>query len=136
MTDFHFDSDVLVAILRNKESGLSDWAKQFEMESKRISEIVRAELLLGVAKSVNAKSSREKVDHLLSRFSWIPFSGDAVEHYADIRYHLESEGTPIGPNDLIVAATARAAGATLITGNVREFSRVPDLALRDWRSEI
>ena len=48
------------------------------------------------------------------------------------RSHLERAGTPISPNDLIIAATVRAAGATLITANLREFSRIPDLRCEDW----
>lgn len=52
--------------------------------------------------------------------------------YAAIRSHLERAGTPISPNDLIIAATVRAAGATLITANLREFSRIPDLRCEDW----
>jgi tRNA(fMet)-specific endonuclease VapC len=55
-----------------------------------------------------------------------------VEHYADIRHALEKAGTPINPNDLIIAATARAAGVTLVTANVSEFSRVPGLKWEDW----
>ena len=98
--------------------------------------MVRAELLVGCLKSSQPRLTNDGVRSLLRGFELLPFAGDAIEHYADIRCHLEREGTPIGPNDLIVAATARAANATLITGNVREFSRVPDLALRDWRSEI
>lgn len=58
--------------------------------------------------------------------------GKAAEHYADIRGRLEKKGKVIGPADLIIAATARAAGAVLVTHNTKEFSRVPGLQIEDW----
>ncbi len=132
----HFDTDFLIALLRNRQPEVAAWWSELEGGTHGVSEMVRAELLVGCRKSNQPRLTEAGVESLLSEFDLEPFAGDVVEHYADIRCHLEREGTPIGPNDLIVAATARAAGATLITGNVREFSRVPDLALRDWRSEI
>ena len=53
-------------------------------------------------------------------------------HYARIRHHLEKQGTVIGGNDLMIAATALAHDLTLITHNCREFERVPDLKWEDW----
>jgi tRNA(fMet)-specific endonuclease VapC len=54
------------------------------------------------------------------------------EHYADIRNTLERAGTSIGPNDLLIAAHARSLGLTLVTDNMREFSRVPGLPVENW----
>ncbi len=54
------------------------------------------------------------------------------EHYVTIRTHLEAQGTPIGEADLWIAATVRAAGGTVVTNNLREFSRVPNLLVADW----
>lgn len=54
------------------------------------------------------------------------------EAYAAIRTHLERAGTPIGGNDLLITAQARSLGLTVITANVGEFSRVPDLAIETW----
>jgi len=62
----------------------------------------------------------------------IPFDRAAAEHYAEIRTHLEREGAPVSPNDLIIAATVRAANATLVTANLREFPRIPGLLCEDW----
>lgn len=133
---YHFDADFLIALLRNRQPEVFFWWGELEAGKHGVSEIVRAELLVGCRKSNRPRLTRAGLESLLSKFDLEPFADYAVEHYADIRCHLEREGKPIRPNDLIVAATARAAGATLITGNVREFSRVPDLALRDWRSEV
>jgi len=62
----------------------------------------------------------------------LPLEPPVDEHSAEIRVALERAGTPIGPNDLLIAAQARALGLTLVTGNVREFSRVPGLLVENW----
>lgn len=62
----------------------------------------------------------------------VDFDAEAADHAARIRVHLESRGTPIGLADLLIAATARRHGCTLVTHNTREFERVPDLLLDDW----
>ena len=54
------------------------------------------------------------------------------EAYAAIRAHLERAGTPIGGNDLLIAAQARSLGLTVVTANLGEFSRVPDLSTETW----
>ena len=59
---------------------------------------------------------------------------EAVDLYAEIRADLERRGTPIGPNDLLIAAHARWLNATLVTSNIGELGRVAELRLEDWRS--
>ena len=78
---------------------------------------------------------KDRIEKLLEPYARLSFDSSAAEHYAEIRSHLERAGTPISPNDLIIAATVRAAGATLITANLREFSRIPDLRCEDWTVE-
>ncbi len=63
----------------------------------------------------------------------LPFDDRAAEEYGKIREHLAAMGTPIGPNDLMIAAIALANQMTLVTHNTTEFSRVPGLALEDWQ---
>ncbi len=62
----------------------------------------------------------------------LDFDAEAADHAARIRVQLEAAGTPIGPIDLLIAAIARRHGRTLVTHNVREFSRVPELHVEDW----
>lgn len=62
----------------------------------------------------------------------LDFDAEAADHAARIRLQLETAGTPIGLADLLIAATARRHGCTLVTHNTREFSRVPGLLLDDW----
>lgn len=65
----------------------------------------------------------------------LPFDDQCAEEYGLLRDELDRAGTPIGPNDLLIAATARAHGVVLVTHNVREFSRVPELRTEDWESD-
>jgi len=69
---------------------------------------------------------------MVEAMSIIDFDLEAADHAARIRVHLEARGTPIGLADLLIAATARRHGCTLVTHNTREFERVPDLLLDDW----
>jgi tRNA(fMet)-specific endonuclease VapC len=94
--------------------------------------IVKAELYFGANKSQNKANTIKVLDAFLGPLAIIPFGDEEAVCYARIRAELESEGTPIGPNDLLIAATALARGAILVTRNSREFQRVKGLALEDW----
>lgn len=61
-----------------------------------------------------------------------PYDDVAAARYGDIRAHLERQGTPIGPLDTLIAAHALALGSILVTNNVSEFSRIPELGVEDW----
>jgi tRNA(fMet)-specific endonuclease VapC len=69
---------------------------------------------------------------LLRPMQLLPFDSDCAAHAARIRVHLEAAGTPIGPHDTLIAATALRHQATLVTRNSREFSRVPGLQWLSW----
>ena len=91
------------------------------------------EMRYGIVKS----NRREHSERLLQRFlglgvDILPFEAEDAAHAGDIRAHLESKGTPIGPYDYLIAAQARRRGAALVTLNTREFSRVPGLIVVDW----
>lgn len=71
---------------------------------------------------------------LLRPLHVLPFDGECAEHAARIRVALEAAGTPIGPHDTLIAATAVRHQATLVTRNVREFARVPGLQCLNWHN--
>ncbi len=99
-----------------------------------MSAIVQAEMYTGSAKSQTPQRSREIQDEFFRRFVVLPFDSRAAHHYGHIRADLERQGTPIGGNDLLIAATALAHGLTLVTHNTREFGRVPGLQVEDWEA--
>ncbi|MCU0540693.1 MAG: type II toxin-antitoxin system VapC family toxin [Oscillatoriaceae cyanobacterium Prado104] len=97
-----------------------------------ISTIVLFELQVGIAKSTSPAKRTQQLDQLLSRVNLIPFDRDSAVAAATIRAQLEQQGTPIGPIDVLIAGTALAFQATLVTHNVKEFARVSGLAIADW----
>lgn len=97
-----------------------------------LSSIVLYELETGIAKSTDASKRRAQLQRLSEAMVIAPFGKHEALVAAQIRAHLEQAGTPIGPEDTLIAATAIAQRATLVTHNIREFSRVPDLLLQDW----
>jgi tRNA(fMet)-specific endonuclease VapC len=97
-----------------------------------VSAITIAELWFGAAKSSRPQTTRKAVDAFLKPFEVLPFAGEAAEEYAEIRLQLERAGQPIGERDLLIAAIAKARRLTVVTHNVREFSRVSGLKVEDW----
>jgi tRNA(fMet)-specific endonuclease VapC len=91
-----------------------------------------AELWFGALKSKDPARGRSLADSFLEPFTRLPFDDEAADRYAAARLHLESRGTPIGERDLIIGATALAHGLTVVTNNVREFNRIPELQTEDW----
>jgi len=96
--------------------------------------VVNAELFYGALKSVQVERNLERVRRFVRQFASLPFDDPAAEMYGQIRSRLEQAGTPIGPNDLLIAAIAMVQGATLVTHNTGEFERIEELALEDWET--
>jgi len=126
-----FDTNVCVEILRTR-SLLIDAYRVADPADIGLPAIVVAELRLGAARSSRLIASTETEDFVAAH-QFLPFSEDESKAYADIRLELERAGTPIGPNDLLIAATAIARNLILVTHNTREFSRVGGLRLEDWQ---
>lgn len=72
--------------------------------------------------------------HLRQRILSVPFEDRSVEEYGRIRADVAAQGTPIGPNDLRIAAIVRAYGFRQATPNSKEFGRVSGLMLEDWQT--
>ena len=97
--------------------------------------VVLGELIYGALHSGPAHQAVNLalIVSLRRQFASLPFDDRAAEEYGNVRAHLTSQGTPIGPNDLMIACIARANGLTLVTHNTNEFRRVPGLLLEDWQ---
>ena len=94
--------------------------------------VVLYELLYGAEKSQNPAKTRREVEHFAARLSVLPFDDAAAAHTAEIRADLERHGCTIGPYDLMIAGHARSNGLIVVTGNLREFTRVTGLRCEDW----
>jgi tRNA(fMet)-specific endonuclease VapC len=97
-----------------------------------LSAVVLAELLHGADKSSDPARNTAVVDDFCSRLAVLDYGVKAAAHYGSIRASLERLGTPIGVNDLHIAAHARSEGLTLVSNNLREFERVPGLLTQNW----
>ena len=97
-----------------------------------VSTITLFELETGLRKSGASEARRAQLAAFAASAQVLPFDSDAATEAADIRVQMELAGTPIGPLDTLIAGTARAARATLVSRNLREFQRVPQLAVENW----
>jgi tRNA(fMet)-specific endonuclease VapC len=97
-----------------------------------ISAIVLFELEVGIAKSVSPRKRKAQLQEFTSLVSVLFFDRSAAESAAKIRVKLEKRGVPIGPSDILIAASALATNSTLVTHNRKEFERIEGLRIEDW----
>ena len=128
------DTNVISELMRSPQGQVAGRIAEVGEDSICTSIVVAAELRYGAAKS-GSKQVSERVGLLLSALEILPLEPPADERYADVRHHLATRGTPIAPNDLLIAAHALATDLTLVTANMREFARVPSLRVENWRAD-
>lgn len=125
------DTNILSQLIKDPHGPVTQRLAALGDDEICTSIVVACELRYGAAKR-GSPVLEAKVDALLASLPVLPLDGDADRHYAEIRSALERAGQPIGSNDLLIAAHALALGARLVTHNVREFARVPDLVVENW----
>lgn len=129
---YFLDSDVCIEILRGRLPRVQEIMRKSSPELFGVPAVVEAELLFGAANSDNPEEGRYYVESLLAPFRIIPFDSRCAAQYALVRADLKQRGCMIGPNDLLIAATALANSATLVSNNTREFRCVSGLLLESW----
>jgi len=128
---FLLDTNMVSDLARHPGGPVARRVLEVGVDHIAVSIVVACEIRFGLAKAIS-KRLADRLDALLDQVEQLPLEHPIDEHYAAIRAGLERAGTPIGPNDLLIAAHARSLGIVLVTDNVREFSRVPDLAVENW----
>jgi tRNA(fMet)-specific endonuclease VapC len=126
------DTNTCIYYLKGLYISVLEEFKKHKPSEIKIPAMVKAELLLGVEKSMQRAKNHEKYCQFLEPFEIVAFDDAASVHYARIRAGLEKEGKIIGPNDLIIAATVVSRKGTLVSHNTKEFQNVPGLLLADW----
>ncbi|MGJ3244654.1 MAG: type II toxin-antitoxin system VapC family toxin [Elainellaceae cyanobacterium] len=125
------DTNILSDLVRHPQGRVFQHIATVREDTVCTTIIVACELRFGAAKSGSSRLSQQ-LERILEVLPVLSLESPVDQHYAEIRTHLEQSGTPIGPNDLLIAAHALAFNLTLITGNTREFERVPKLNLDNW----
>jgi tRNA(fMet)-specific endonuclease VapC len=125
------DTNLCVRVLRGQAPHLQQRLIE-QADAVCISTIVLHELYVGAELSDRPGFNYELADALAARLTVLPFDDAAAQHAANIRAALQKTGALIGSNDLLIAGHARSLGLKLITGNLREFTRVEGLRCEDW----
>ena len=128
---YSLDTNILSDLVRHPQGVVAQKIAVVGENEICTSIIVAAELRFGAAKRNSARLSNQ-VETILAAMLVVPIDVPADREYAELRQLLESSGNSIGPNDLLIAAQARANGQILVTNNVREFTRVPSLQVENW----
>lgn len=107
--------------------------KRSSPEDLSLSSVVVAELRYGADHSARRRANHARIDVLTEEIETLDFDLRAAAAYGRVRAQLEAEGTPIGPNDMLIAAHALSRGLRVVTDNVDEFGRVKGLRVANWR---
>ena len=125
------DTNIVSDLVRYPTGQTFNQIKRFGEKTICTSIVVAAELRYGIRKKGSIRLTRQ-VEAILSHINILALKPPADEQYAKLRVFLENAGTPIGPNDMLIAAQAIALDLTLVSANTKEFSRIPDLKLDNW----
>lgn len=131
---FLLDTNVCISILNGSNRAIQTTFSAESPRTLRLCSVVVAELLYGARKSTQVEASLGHLSTFFAPLTSVPFDNNCAAHYGLVRASLAYRGTPIGPNDLMIAAIALANDLTLVTNNTREFNRVVGLAVVDWKS--
>ena len=115
--------------------GLGDVSKHMLAQSPSelaIPTVVLFELEVGIAKSTSPRKRKSQLQEITALVNVLPFGIAESKSAAQIRVKLEKQGLPIGPYDVLIAATALANNMILVTHNQKEFGRIKDLKIEDW----
>jgi tRNA(fMet)-specific endonuclease VapC len=126
------DANACIGILTGREPRLAEQLRFRSPSEVNLCSVVKGELLFGARRSGRPAENLRLLAAFFEPFESLPFDDRCAERYGVVRAELERRGEPIGPNDLLIAATALAHDAVLVTHDLDEFGRVVGLRLEDW----
>lgn len=129
---YMLDTNICIYAMKNKPEKVLKRMKEHNPDELFISTITLAELEQGVQKSIKKEKNATNLKNFLKVILILPFDKKAAAEYGKICAYLQKNRTPIGPLDTLIAAHALSKNLTLVTNNVREFERVPDLKIENW----
>ena len=131
---FLLDTNVCIRILNGSSAAVAGRLQATAPADVRLCAVVKAELLYGARKSARVDENLRLLRRFFDPLVSLPFDDRCADEAGLIRLDLERSGRPIGPNDLLIAAIARAHDLVLVTRNTREFGRIAGLRMDDWES--
>lgn len=126
------DTNVCIQFITGRSLAIKEKIERSDLSSLFICSVVKGELEYGARKSNNPERTLSVLKNFLLNFQEIDYDSAAAEQYGIIRAELEKQGLPIGPYDMQIASIALANNFTLVSHNIREFSRIKGLLLEDW----
>lgn len=129
---YMLDTNICIYAIKNKPEQVLEKLKENLSNGICISAITLAELQHGIEKSMNPEKNSMALLQFLSILDILPFDDLAAVEYGKICAYLQKRGTPIGTMDMLIAAHAKTENLIIVTNNVREFERVPDLKIENW----
>lgn len=131
MLKFMLDTNICIFTIKHKPANVREmFIRQHGLMC--ISTATLMELFYGVEQSANPTRNLAEVEGFATRLDVLDFDSHAAAHAGQIRAELASVGTPIGPDDQMIAGHARSRGLVVVTNKRREFERVPGLRVEDW----
>ena len=131
MIKYLLDTNIVIYVLKRRPTEVLEI---FNKNANRmaISSITLSELIYGAEKSQNVDKNLEAIEEFISHLDVLSYDAKASQHYGQIKAALEKQGEIIGENDIHIAAHAISQGLILVSNNLKEFRRVPNLALENW----
>lgn len=126
------DTNTCIYIIKQKPMQVIERFKELHISQVCMSSITLSELEYGVMKSSKPEQNHLALAQFAGPMEILPYDDDSAQSYGELRVYLERQGTPIGSLDMLIAAHALSTGCTLVTGNIREFQRVPGLNIDNW----
>ena len=132
---FLLDNDAAIALIKGSPQAVA-WLRRHAPAEVNLSGGTKADLYYGARKSQRVEQNLQVLHRFFEPFRSLAFDDRAAEEYGIVRADLERAGTPIGPNDLLIAALARSRNLTLVSLNQREFGRVARLRLAGFEGSL
>jgi tRNA(fMet)-specific endonuclease VapC len=126
------DTNVCIYIINKHSTKIQKKFESLEIGDVGISSITYAELQFGISNSSNSERNQEALNQFLGPLEILDFPANACPLYGEIRSQLKHSGNLIGPLDLFIGAHALFLRSILVTNNVKEFSRIPNLKIENW----
>ena len=132
--DYLIDTNICIYIMNRRPKSVIERFKTFRPWDIGISTVTVSELRYGAAKSARPEENASRLNAFLAPFAILAYDDAAAGAYGDLRALLETQGHPIGPLDMMIAAHALSLDATLVTNNEKEFRRIKNLDVENWVS--